>query len=77
MMRKSTRRTRGLPVPCFYWGYLGIMENKMEATIVHRGYIEMMEKKTSTIKVYRGCILLVGIALDVCVSQVQVHFVLP
>ena len=29
-------------------GYIGIMENKMETTIVYRGYIGVMEKKMET-----------------------------
>ena len=29
-------------------GYMGIMEKKMETTIVYWGYIGMMEKKTET-----------------------------
>ena len=28
-----------------HWGYLGIMENKMETTIVYWGYSGIMEKK--------------------------------
>ena len=28
-----------------YWGYIGIMENKMGTTIVDRGYVGIMEKK--------------------------------
>ena len=28
-----------------YWGYLGIMEKKMETTIVYWGYLGIMEKK--------------------------------
>ena len=28
-----------------YWGYLGIMEKKMEATTASWGYLGMMEKK--------------------------------
>ena len=31
-----------------YWGYIGIMEQKMETTIVYRGYIGIMEKKMET-----------------------------
>ena len=31
-----------------YWGYIGIMENKMETTIVYRGYRGIMEKKVET-----------------------------
>ena len=31
-----------------YWGYIGIMENKMETTIVYKGYIGIMEKKMET-----------------------------
>ena len=31
-----------------YWGYIGIMENKMETTIVYRGDIGIMEKKMET-----------------------------
>ena len=33
--------------PC-YVGYIGIMEKKMETTIVYRDYIEIMEKKMET-----------------------------
>ena len=31
-----------------YWGYIGIMENEMETTIVYWGYIGIMEKKMET-----------------------------
>ena len=31
-----------------YWGYIGIMENKMETTVVYWGYIGIMEKKMET-----------------------------
>ena len=31
-----------------YWGYIRIMENKMEATIVCWGYIGIMENKMET-----------------------------
>ena len=31
-----------------YWGYIGIMENKMETTIVYWCYIGIMEKKMET-----------------------------
>ena len=31
------------------WGYIGIMENKMETTVVYWGYIGIMEKKMETI----------------------------
>ena len=31
------------------WDYIGIMEKKMETTIVYRGYIRIMEKKMETI----------------------------
>ena len=36
------------------WGYIGIMENKMETTIVHWGYIGIMKKKRETTMM--GCI---------------------
>ena len=31
-----------------YWGYIGIMENKMDTTIVYRGYVGIMENKLGT-----------------------------
>ena len=31
--------------PQIQWGHIGIMENKMEATIVYWGYIGIMENK--------------------------------
>ena len=31
------------------WDYIGIMEKKMETTIVYRDYIRIMEKKMETI----------------------------
>ena len=31
-------------------GYIGIIENKMETTMVYWGYIGIMEKKMETIK---------------------------
>ena len=34
--------------------YIGIMENKMETTIVDRGYIGIMEKKMETTMAYGG-----------------------
>ena len=43
--------TRG---PGFYWGYIGIVEKKMETTIVHWGNIGIMEKKMETTIVYWG-----------------------
>ena len=30
------------------WGYIGIMENKLETTIVYWGYIGIMENKMET-----------------------------
>ena len=36
----------------FYWGYMGIMEKKMETTIVYWGYMGIMEKKMETTIVY-------------------------
>ena len=30
------------------WGYIGIMEEKMETTIIYWGYIGMMENKMET-----------------------------
>ena len=39
-----------------YWGYIGIMEKKMETTIVYWGCIGIMEKKMETTIVYWGCI---------------------
>ena len=35
-------------------GYMGIMEKKMETTIVYWGYIGIMEKKMETTIVYMG-----------------------
>ena len=35
-----------------YWGYIGIMEKKMETTIVYWGYIGIMEKKMETTILY-------------------------
>ena len=35
-----------------YWGNIGVMERKMETTVVHWGYIGRMEKKMETTKVY-------------------------
>ena len=35
-------------------GYYGIMENKMETTIVYLGYYGIMENKTETTIVYSG-----------------------
>ena len=37
--------------------YIGIMEKKMETTIVHWGNIGIMEKKMETTIVHWGCIL--------------------
>ena len=31
-----------------YWGYIGIMEKKMETTLVYWEYIGIMEKKMET-----------------------------
>ena len=31
----------------YFWGYKGIMENKMETTLLYRGYTGIMEKKGS------------------------------
>ena len=31
-----------------YWGYIGIMENKMETTIVYWGYIGIVENQMET-----------------------------
>ena len=31
-----------------YWDYIGIMEKKMETTIVYRGYTGIMEKNMET-----------------------------
>ena len=42
---KSCERGLGFRV---YWGYIGIMENKMETTIIHWGYIGIMENKMET-----------------------------
>ena len=39
-----------------YWGYIGIMEKKMETTIACWGYIGIMEKKMETHVVYCGYI---------------------
>ena len=39
-----------------FWGYIGIMEKKMETTIVYWGYIRIMEHKLETTIVYRGYI---------------------
>ena len=35
-----------------YWGYIGIMENKMQTTIVCSGYIGIMEKKTEGFRIF-------------------------
>ena len=37
-----------------YRGYIGIMEKKMETTIIYRGYIGIMEKKMETTIIYWG-----------------------
>ena len=37
-----------------YWGYRGIMEQKMETTIVHRGYIGMLFRTTSKVSRIHG-----------------------
>ena len=42
---------------CLYRGYIRIMENKMEATIVYRSYIEIIEMETTImgyIRVYKN-----------------------
>ena len=39
-----------------YWGYIGVMENRMETTIVYWGYIRIMENKMETTIVYWGYI---------------------
>ena len=31
-----------------FWGYIGMIENKMETTIVYWGYVGMMENETET-----------------------------
>ena len=36
----------------FYWGYIGIMEKKMEATVVYWGYLGIMEKKMEAAVIY-------------------------
>ena len=36
-----------------YWGYIGIVENKMETTIVCWGYMGIMEKENGNY--YLGC----------------------
>ena len=41
------------------WGYIGMMENKMETTIVYRGYIGIMENKMETTILY-GVVILMG-----------------
>ena len=39
-----------------YWGYIGIVEKKMETTILYRDAIEIMEKKMeTTIYWVQGC----------------------
>ena len=50
---------RGLETTIGYWGYIrvilgyfGIMEKKMETTMVYWGYIGIMEKKMETTMVY-------------------------
>ena len=54
-----SNRVTGCPCALFlvawavvYWGYIGIMENKMEAAIVYWGYIGIMENKMDTTIVY-------------------------
>ena len=47
------------PAIGFYRGYIGIMENKMETTIVYWGYIGTMEKKMKLLyynRVYVGSV---------------------
>ena len=39
---------RGFREIRIHWGYMGIMEKKMETTIVYRGYIGIMESKMET-----------------------------
>ena len=34
------------------WGYIGILENRMETTIVYRGYIPITEKKMKATILY-------------------------
>ena len=50
-----TKRNKGI-----HWGSNGIMENKMETTIVYRGYIGIMENKLETTIVYRGYIRIIS-----------------
>ena len=38
-----------------YSGYTGIMEKKMETTVVYRGYIGIVEKKMETTIVLSAC----------------------
>ena len=35
-------------------GYIGIMEKKMEATIIYRGFIGIMENKMETLGPFKG-----------------------
>ena len=44
----------GFKVIGLYWGYIGIMEKKIETTIVYWGYIGIMEKKMETTMAYWG-----------------------
>ena len=37
-----------------YWGYIGIMEKKMETTVVYWGCIGIMAKKMETTIIYWG-----------------------
>ena len=46
--------TTGIDIMKLNWGYIGIVEKKMETTIISWGYIWIMEKKTETIIAYKG-----------------------
>ena len=52
----GSRGAQTLTTKPIYWGYVGIMENKMETTIVNWGYIGIMEKEMETTIVYWGYI---------------------
>ena len=54
--RAAEAREQGLSRHWGYRGHIGIMEKKMETTIVCWGYIGIMEKKMETTIVYWGYI---------------------
>ena len=49
-----------------YRDYIGIMEKKMETTIMYRDYIGIMEKKMETTIIYRDYIEIIDRVYALC-----------